>query len=122
MIGRLYHLASLSLDNKSDWYADHDRVASFMHHMNGIRSMVKLQLGCLKVAHLARRTLAANSLCAQKTPRGSGLLPLPACLMISRPSSVYAFLQAVVAAGSFCKTTDASGQQKDELPNSQTDK
>jgi len=90
--------------------------------MNSIASMEKLQLGCLKVAHLARRTLAANSLCAQKTPRGSGLLPLPACLMISRPSSVYAFSQAVVAAGSFCMATDASGQQNDELPNSQTDK
>jgi len=84
--------------------------------MNSIASMEKLQLGCLKVAHLARRTLAANSLCAQ------GLLPLPACLMISRPSSVYAFSQAVVAAGSFCMATDASGQQNDELPNSQTDK
>ena len=82
--------------------------------------MGKLQLGCLQVAHLARRTFAANSLCAQKTPRVSGLLPLPACLMMSRPSSAYAFLQAVVAAGSFCKITDASGQQNDELPISQT--
>ena len=72
------------------------------------------------MAHLARRTLAAKSLCARKTPRDSGLLPQPACLMTSRPSSVYAFSQAVVAAGSFCKITDASGQQNDELPNSQT--
>jgi hypothetical protein len=74
------------------------------------------------VAHLARRRLAAKSLCARKIPRGSGLLPLPTCLMISWPSSVYAFLQAVVAAGTSCMTTDASGQQSDTLPNSQTDK